>query len=83
MNEPAETQAAEQEKPAAGDSVQPGVANTEGPKVPPAQDGDPQVAKAVAVPVPDLPTEEEARKELDANPARNSVLSKVGYVVRE
>lgn len=52
-------------------------------KQPPAQEGDPkeEVKVAKAEPVL-LPTVDQAKADLDANPARTSVLSKDGHVVR-
>ena len=51
---------------------------------PPAQAGDAaEVKVATAQPKVKLPTEAEARAELDANPERHSVLSQVGHIVRE
>jgi hypothetical protein len=53
---------------------------------PPAQAGDPKDGEtkvAEAQPRPKLPTMEEARAELDANPARTSVLTQSGVLVRE
>jgi hypothetical protein len=53
-------------------------------KQPPAQEGDAkeEVKVAKAEPVL-LPTVDQAKADLDANPARTSVLSKDGHVVRE
>jgi hypothetical protein len=56
---------------------------SEGTKAPPAQEGDAkeEVKVAKAEPVL-LPTVDQAKADLDANPARTSVLSKDGHVVR-
>lgn len=53
------------------------------PKTPPAQPGDPvvEVAKPEAKPV--LQSLEAGKAELDANPARGSVLTEAGHLVRE
>jgi hypothetical protein len=51
---------------------------------PPAQAGDQVETKvATAQPKVKLPTEAEARAELDAHPERHSVLSQSGHIVRE
>lgn len=57
---------------------------TAAPKAPPAQAGDdPEVARPKATPAQKLPSEEQAKAELDANPGRTSALSDKGHVVRE
>lgn len=70
-------------QPKARGAARPARAKATPAKAPPAQEGDKpaEVAKAEAKPV--LPPLDAGKAELDANPARNSTLTKDGHLVRE